>query len=66
MRPYAAFRCASPDPKSCARSGNRFTSLPFREREIGATVDCSKVSQLMTAHAKEVEYNNHDKRPGAD
>jgi hypothetical protein len=44
----------------------RITSTVFREREIGAMVDSSKVSQLMTAHYKEVEYNNHDKRPGAD
>lgn len=44
----------------------RLSSVPFREREIGAIIDSSKVSQLMIAHAKEVEYNNHDKRPGAD
>lgn len=44
----------------------RKTSLPFREREIGAIIDSSKISQLMTAHQKSVEYDVYDKRPGAD
>ena len=44
----------------------RITTKPFIEREVGAIIDSSKVSQLMTAHSKEVEYNNHDKRPNAD
>lgn len=44
----------------------RITSLPFREREVGAIIDSSKVSQLMTAHQKTIEYDFHDKRPGAD
>lgn len=44
----------------------RMTSLPYREREIGAIIDSSKVSQLMTAHQRTVEYDFHDKRPGAD
>ena len=44
----------------------RLSAYPFRRREIGAIIDSSKVSQLMTAHYKEVEYNNHDKRPNAD
>lgn len=44
----------------------RQSAFPFRRREVGAIIDSSKVSQLMTAHAKEVEYGNHDKRPNAD
>lgn len=44
----------------------RLTSLPFREREVGAIIDSSKVSQLMTAHQRTVEYDVHDQRPGAD
>ncbi len=44
----------------------RLTSFPFREREIGCIIDSSQVSQLMTAHSKEVHYGNHDERPNAD
>ena len=44
----------------------RLTSLPFRVREIGCIIDSSKVSQLMVAHAAQVDYNKHDKRPEAD
>lgn len=44
----------------------RITSLLFREREIGAIIDSSKVSQLMTAHQKAAEYDFHDKRPDAE
>lgn len=44
----------------------RISAYPFRKREVGAIIDSSKVSQLMIAHAKEVDYNNFDKRPGAD
>lgn len=44
----------------------RKTALPFREREIGAIIDSSKISQLMTAHQKSVEYDVYDKRPSAD
>ena len=44
----------------------RISAYPFRTREIGAMIDSSKVSQLMIAHAKEVDGNNRDKRPGAD
>ncbi len=44
----------------------RQSAFPFRRREIGAIIDSSKVSQLMTAHAKEVDYGNHDRRPNAD
>ena len=44
----------------------RLSAYPFHRREIAAIVDSSKMSQLMTAHYKEVEYNNRDKRPTAD
>lgn len=43
----------------------RLTSVPFREREVGAIIDSSKVSQLMTAHSRTVEYGS-DERFGAD
>ncbi len=43
----------------------RVTSLPFIEREIGAMVDSTKVSQLMTAHYKRVRYGD-DTRDEAD
>jgi len=44
----------------------RMTSWPVREREIGAMVDSTKVSQLITAHYKECAYNNKDIRENAD
>lgn len=43
----------------------RVTTLPFREREIGAVIDSSKISQLMTAHSRQVDYGS-DERYGAD
>jgi hypothetical protein len=43
----------------------RQTSLPFRNREIGGIIDSSKVSQMMTAHSRTVEYGS-DERYGAD
>lgn len=42
----------------------RLTAMPFRQREIGAAVDSSKVSQLRNAHARWVDYEG-DKRPTA-
>jgi hypothetical protein len=43
----------------------RFTSEPFRRREIAAIIDSSKFSQLRTAHARLVDYGS-DERPTAD
>ncbi|HTU80769.1 MAG TPA: transposase [Candidatus Acidoferrales bacterium] len=43
----------------------RLTARPFVEREAGAIIDSSKVSQLMTASAMGVDYLG-DKRPQAD
>jgi hypothetical protein len=43
----------------------RLTSLPFIEREVGAIIDSTKVSQLMIAHYKEVAYGT-DTRDKAD
>ena len=43
----------------------RISAYPFRKREIGAIIDSCKVSQLMIAHSKEVDYGK-DVRPGAD
>ncbi|MHB1549615.1 MAG: transposase [Vulcanimicrobiaceae bacterium] len=48
------------------RESLRLTALPFVRREIGAIIDSSKISQLMTAHYKEIEYGNRDKHPQAD
>lgn len=41
------------------------TAQPFRAREKAAIVDSSKMSQMRSAHARWVEYEN-DERDGAD
>ena len=43
----------------------RMSNLPFIQREIGAIVDSTKVSQLMTAHYNKVRYGS-DVREKAD
>ena len=41
------------------------TAFPFRQREVGAIIDSSKVSQMRTAHHRGVTYQG-DEREGAE
>ncbi len=43
----------------------RYSTLPFRQREVACIIDSSKFSQMSTAHSRGVEYLN-DERPDAD